>query len=62
MTNYSPTRLPRRYRRPASLPATRSQVREQMGQLRDLYQLEGVLDQLNAAFLSEVMCSIEEEL
>jgi hypothetical protein len=62
MPNYSSTRLPRRYRRPASLPATRSQVREQMSQLRDLYQLEGVLDQLNAAFLSEVMCSIEEEL
>ncbi len=34
----------------------------QRGQLRDLYHLEAVLDQLNAAFLSEVMCSIEEEL
>jgi hypothetical protein len=55
-------RLTRRYRRPAALASTRSQVRESMGRLRDLYQLEGALDQLNAAFLSEVMCSIEEEV
>ena len=55
-------RLTRRYRRPDSLPATRSQIREKMGQLRDLHHLEGLLDQLNAAFLSEVMCSIEEQV
>lgn len=55
-------RLTRRYRRPAALAPTRSQVREKLGQLRDLHHLEGLLDQLNAAFLSEVMCSIEEQV
>ena len=62
MNNRCKPRLTRRHRRPASLPATRSQVREKMGQLRDLHHLEGFLDQLNAAFLSEVMCSIEEQV
>ena len=62
MSNSCKHRLTRRYRRPVSLPATRSQVREKMGQLRDLHHLEGLLDQLNAAFLCEVMCSIEEQV
>jgi reverse gyrase len=62
MTHYSSTRPTRRSRRPASLLPTRSQVREQMGQLRDLYQLEGVLDQLHAAYHSEVKDSMEEQL
>jgi hypothetical protein len=38
------TRIPRHYRRPVPLPATRSQIRQKVDRLRDLYELEVVLE------------------
>ena len=49
-------------RRPASFPASRSQVRQRVDQLRELYHLEVALNDLNTAFLSEAMCSIEDKI
>jgi hypothetical protein len=37
-------RLPRRSRRPLSLPDSSVQARQQINQLRDLYELETVLE------------------
>jgi hypothetical protein len=37
-------RLLRRYRRPVPLPSTPSQIRRQVDRLRDLYELEAVLE------------------
>jgi hypothetical protein len=37
-------RFLRRYRRPVPLPATRSQIRQKVDRLRDLYELEAVLE------------------
>ena len=68
-------RLLRRSRRPAPLPATRSQVRQQVDRLRDLYELEAVLElsrakpdvnyllqlDLESSFLLDVAASIEEQ-
>jgi hypothetical protein len=69
-------RLLRRYRRPASLPATRSQIRQQVDRLRDLYELEAVLElsrakpdinyllqlDLESSFLHDVVASIKEQI
>jgi hypothetical protein len=57
--NQSLPRFIRHHRRPAS---SRCQVRQHIATLRDLYQLERALDQLHNDFLSEVVCSIEEQL
>ena len=62
MTNRCGPRNARRYRRPAPLTATRSQIRQKVGQLRDLYQVQAFLDDLNTTFLSETMASIEEQV
>jgi hypothetical protein len=58
MGHFSQPRLIRSRRR----PATRSQVRQRARQFRDRYALDAGLDQLQLAFLSEELCSIEEEL
>ena len=69
-------RLLRRYRRPVPLPATRSQVRQKVDRLRDLYELEAVLElsrakpdinyllqlDLESSFLRDVAASIEEQI
>jgi hypothetical protein len=66
-------RLFRRYRRPAPLPATRYQVRQKVDRLRDLYELEAVLElsrakpdinyllqlDLESSYLRDVAASIE---
>ena len=66
-------RLLRRSHRPAPLPATRSQVRQQADRLRDLYELEAVLElsrakpdihyllhlDLESSYLRDVMASLE---
>jgi hypothetical protein len=68
-------RLLRRYRHPAPLPATRSQVRQKVDRLRDLYELEAVLElsrampdinyllllDLESSFLRDVAASIKEQ-
>jgi hypothetical protein len=62
-----------RYRRPAPLPATRYQVRQKLDRLRDLYELEAVLElsrakpdinyllqlDLESSYLRDVAASIE---
>lgn len=69
-------RLLRRYRRPVPLPATRSQVRQKVDRLRDLYELEAVLElsranpdinyllqlDLESSFLRDVAASIKEQI
>jgi hypothetical protein len=69
-------RTPRRYRRPVPLPASRSQIRQKVDQLRVLYQLEAVmelsrpepdLDHLvridtDAGLLNELLASLEEQI
>jgi hypothetical protein len=66
-------RLFRRYRCPVPLPATRSPVRQQVDRLRDLYELEAVLElsrakpdinyllqlDLESSFLHDVVASRE---
>ena len=37
-------RLPRRPRRPAPLPATRTQIRQKVEQIRACYQIEAILE------------------
>jgi hypothetical protein len=68
-------RLLRRSRRPAPLPATRSQVRQRVDRLRDPYELEAVLElsrakpdinyllqlDLESNFLRDVAVLIEEQ-
>ena len=68
-------RLLRRYRRLVPLPATRSQVRQKVDRLRDLYELEAVIElsrakpdinyllqlDLELSFLRDVVASIEEQ-
>jgi hypothetical protein len=70
------TRTPRRYRRPVPLPATRSQIRQKVDQLRVLYQLEAVLElsrsepdldhlvriDTDAGLLNELLASLEEQI
>ena len=74
-TSYGP-RLLRRYRRPVPLPATRSQIRQKVDRLRDLYELEAVLElshanpdinyllqlDLESSFLRDVVASIGEQI
>ena len=69
-------RLLHRYRRPATLPATRSQARQKVDRLRDLYELEAVLElsrakpdinyllqlDLESSFLRDVVASIGEQI
>lgn len=69
-------RLLRRYRRPVPLPATRSQVRQKVDRLRDLYELEAVLElsrvkpdinyllqlDLESSVLRDVAASIEGQI
>jgi hypothetical protein len=62
MTKHCSVRLTRRHRRPAPLTSTRSQVRQKVDQLRNLYLVKNALDDLHDAFMGETMCSIEEEL
>ena len=44
MTSNCAPRLPRRRRRLAALPPTRYQLRQEIDRLRDLYELEAVLE------------------
>jgi hypothetical protein len=74
-TSCGPRLLPR-YRRPVPLPATRSQVRQKVDRLRDLYELEAVLElsrakpdinyllqlDLESSFLRDVVASIGEQI
>ena len=69
-------RLLHRYRRPATLSATRSQIRQKVDRLRDLYELEAVLElsrakpdinyllqlDLESNFLRDVVASIGEQI
>jgi hypothetical protein len=69
-------RLLRRYRRSVPLPATRSQIRQKIDRLRDLYELEAVLElsrakpdinyllqlDLESSFLRDVVASIGEQI
>jgi hypothetical protein len=69
-------RLLRRYRRPVPLPATRSQIRQKVDRLRDLYELEAVLElsrakpdinyllqlDLELSFLRDAVASIGEQI
>ena len=76
MKTHCGPRLPRRYRRPAPLPATRSQIRQKVGQIRALYQIEAILElsqmdpsvehlvrlDKEARLLDEVLASLEEQV
>jgi hypothetical protein len=69
-------RLLRRYRRPKPFPATRSQIRQMVDRLRDLYELEAVLElsqakpdinyllqlDLESSYLRDVVASIKEQI
>ena len=70
------SRLLRRYRRPVPLPVTRSQIRQKVDRLRDLYELEAVIElsrakpnmnyllqlDLESSFLRDVAASIGEQI
>ena len=71
------TRRPcRQTERPVPLPATRSQVRQKVDRLRDLYELEAVLElsrakpdinyllqlDLESSYLRDVVASIEGQI
>jgi hypothetical protein len=74
-TSCSP-RLLRRYRRPVPLPATRSQIRQKVDRLRDIYELEAVLElsrakpdinyllqlDLESSYLRDVVASLEGKI
>ena len=76
MRTHCGPRLPRRPRRPAPVPATRSQIRQKVDQLRVLYQMEALLElshphpsldrlarlESEAASLNEALCAIEEQI
>jgi hypothetical protein len=69
-------RLSRRYRRPVPLPATPAQIRQQVDRLRDLYELEAVIElsrarpdinyllqlDLESSYLRDVVASIGEQI
>jgi hypothetical protein len=69
-------RLNRRYRRPDPLPATPAQIRQQVDRLRDLYELEAVIElsrvkpdinyllqlDLESSYLRDVVASIGEQI
>jgi hypothetical protein len=59
MKTHCGPRLYRRYRRPAPLPATRSQIRQKVDQIKVLYQFATGSD---AGLWNEVMSSIEEQI
>jgi hypothetical protein len=68
--------LPRRHRRPNPLAATRSQVRQKIDRLRDLYELEAVIElsrakpdinyllqlDMESSFLRDAAASIGEQI
>jgi len=70
------TRLFRRLRRPAPLPVTRPQIRKKVDRMRDLYELEVVLElsranpdinyllqlDLESSYLRDVLASIEGKI
>ena len=72
MKTHSGTRLFRRFRRPAPLPVTRLQIRQKVDRMRDIYELEAVLElsrtnpdinyllqlDLESSYLQDVMASI----
>jgi hypothetical protein len=74
-TSYG-SRLFRRYLRPVPLPASRSQIRQKVDRLRDLYELEAVIElsrpkpdinyllelDLESSFLRDVAASIGEQI
>jgi hypothetical protein len=67
------TRLFRRLRRPVPLPFTRTQIRQKVDRMRDIYELEAVLElsrakpdinyllqlDLESSYLRDVLASIE---
>ena len=66
------SRFSRRYRLPAPLPVTRLQIRQKVDRMRDIYELEAVLElsrtnpdinyllqlDLESSYLQDVMASI----
>ena len=74
-TSYG-SRLLRRNRRPVPLPVSRSQIRQKVDRLRDLYELEAVIElsrakpdmnyllqlDLESSFLRDVAASIGEQI
>ena len=72
MKTHCGTRLFRRFRRPAPLPVTRLQIRQKVDRMRDIYELEAVLElsrtnpdinyllqlDLESSYLQDVMASI----
>jgi hypothetical protein len=70
------TRLFRRFRRPVPLSATRYQIRQKVDWMRDLYELEAVLElsrakpdinyllqlDLESNYLRDVLASIEVQI
>ena len=70
------SRLFRRSCRPAPLPVTRPQIRQKVDRMRDLYELEAVLElsrantdinyllqlDLESSYLRDVLASIEGEI
>ena len=73
MKTHCGSRLFRRSRRPAALPVTRHQIRQKVDRMRDLYELEAVLElgrakpdinyllqlDLESSYLRDVLASIE---
>ena len=73
MKTHCGSRLFRRLRRPASLPVTRTQIRQKVDRMRDLCELEAVLElsrakpdinyllqlDLESNYLRDVLASIE---
>jgi hypothetical protein len=69
-------RLLRRYRRPVPFPATPSQIRQHVDRLRDLYELEAVIElsraqpdinyllqlDLESSYLRDVVALIGEQI
>lgn len=55
-------RLPRRYRRPAPLPATRSQIRQKVEQIRACYQIEAILELSQADPNVEHLVKLDKEV
>ena len=76
MKTHCGPRLPRRPRRPAPLPATRSQIRQKVEQIRACYQIEAILElsqmdpsvehlarlDREARLLDEFLASLEEQI
>jgi hypothetical protein len=72
----NPRRGTRLSRRPVPLPVTRSQIRQRVDRLRDIYELEAVLElsrakpdmnyllqlDLESSYLREIVASLEVKL